>query len=120
MKYKSVKDTKELIVKQDYSKEIIFGLDDLPSGGHLLQIVTIPPHTKQRIHSHQTQTEVFYMLSGTCLITVNGQDYHVGLGDAMVCEPGDHHNLWNQGDQPFKLVVFKINLPKEEDTVWEE
>lgn len=61
MKYRSATEGEE-IVKPDYRKRVIFSLDDFEERGHLLQMVTIPSETRQRLHSHQVQTEgsIFY------------------------------------------------------------
>ena len=120
MKYKSSTEGRE-IVKQDYRKKIIFALDDFDEKGHLLQVVTIPPNTRQRLHSHARQTEVFYILEGEAIIRINDVDTLAKPGDAFICSPGDVHNVWNQTDNDFRLVVFKINLPEgEEDSDWHE
>jgi quercetin dioxygenase-like cupin family protein len=109
------------IVKKDYIKKIIFSQSDFGNDGHLLQLVTIPPKTKQRLHSHDKQTEVFYIVEGKCIVTMNGVDYMAQPGDAFISSPGDAHNLWNKTDRNFCLVVFKINLPLVgEDTNWKE
>lgn len=105
------------IIKKDYSKEILFGIEEFSNDGHLLQTVTIPPNTKQREHFHNKQTEVFYILEGACKIYFNGMEFEAKPGDSFICEPEDRHYLWNQSNTPFKLIVFKINMP-EEDTVW--
>ena len=119
MKYASNKQAKE-IVKKDYSKRIIFDSTDFKQKRHLLQTVTIPPKTKQRLHWHFEQTDVFYILEGECLIFINDKKLIARPGDAFICEPKDKHNLWNQSDKPFRLLVFKINLPEGEDSYWEE
>jgi len=109
------------IVRKDYRKKIIFPLEDFREKGHLLQTVTIPPQTKQKLHSHNKQTEVFYILEGETIITINGTDFEAKPGDSFICSPGDIHNLWNKTDRDFKLLVFKINLPENnEDTHWEK
>lgn len=120
MKYRQSPEGQE-IVKLDYRKKIIFSLDDFDEKGHLLQVVTIPSATRQRLHSHAKQTEVFYILEGEATLTINGLDYPANPGDAFICSPGDVHNVWNKTARDFKLVVFKINLPEEgEDRVWLE
>ncbi|OGK24777.1 hypothetical protein A2954_00920 [Candidatus Roizmanbacteria bacterium RIFCSPLOWO2_01_FULL_37_12] len=120
MKYKSLNEGEEL-VKKDYRKKIIFSLNDFQEKWYLLQVVTIPPKTKQRMHSHNKQTEVFYILEGETIIIVNGKDYLAKPGDAFISSPGDIHNLWNKTGKDFKLVVFKINMPEgEDDTNWQE
>jgi len=110
----------ETVEEPDYSKTIIFSSDDFPEPGHLLQVVTIPPRTRQRLHLHEQQTEVFYILEGQALISLAGQDIVAWPGDAFICSPGDEHSLWNQSDEEFSLVVFKINMPEADDTLWLE
>ncbi len=120
MKYRPSTEGQE-IVKEDYKKKIIFSLDDFDEKGHLLQVVTIPPRTRQRMHFHHKQTEVFYILEGEATITLNDVDYPARPGDAFICSPGDVHSVWNKTDRDFRLVVFKINLPEdEEDSHWQE
>ncbi len=109
----------EQVAKKDYSKEIIFSLKDFQEKGHLLQIVTIPPNTKQRLHVHEVQTEVYFALEGECIINLEGKDFFTKKGDAFVASPGDRHFLWNKSDKEFRLLVFKINMPENsDDTNW--
>ena len=120
MKYRPSTEGQE-ILKKDYRKKIIFSLEDFAETGHLLQIVTISPNTRQRAHFHDKQTEVFYILEGEATITINEVDYPAEPGDAFICSPGEVHSLWNKTEEDFRLVVFKINLPGEgEDSHWEE
>ena len=110
----------EWVIRKDYKKQILLDKDAFNQDGLLLQIVIIPPNTKQRVHSHDIQTEVFYILEGECTITINDTDYLAKQGNAFICSPGDNHNLWNKTDKDFKLLVFKIDLPDSEDTNWNE
>jgi quercetin dioxygenase-like cupin family protein len=120
MKYKSLSEVK-LDIRQDYIKRVLFDINEMPAGGHMLQVVTIPPNTKQRTHSHKIQTEVFYCLEGQCSIFINDVEYIAKPGDAFICEPGDKHNLWNRSDAEFKILVFKIDRPvTDEDTEWRD
>ena len=110
----------DVVEEQDYSKIIIFSSDDFEVPGHLLQVVTVRPHTRQRLHLHRQQTEVFYVLEGQAVIKIGGEEFVARPGDAFVCSPGDHHSLWNRSDEDFRLVVFKINTPAVDDTDWME
>ena len=82
MKYRPSTEGEE-IVQKDYRKKIIFSPNDFDEPGHLLQVVTIPPNTRQRKHSHGKQTEVFYILEGEATLTINEVDYLAKLGDAF-------------------------------------
>jgi len=119
MKYKPW-NSGETIREKDYSKRVIFSSDDFREPGHLLQVVTIPPRTRQRLHFHREQTEVFYIVEGEAAISINERDYQARPDDAFICSPGDRHSLWNQSDEGFKVLVFKINKPEEDDTDWLE
>ena len=110
----------ETVQEVDYTKTIIFSSDDFEEEGHLLQVVTVPPRTRQRLHFHREQTEVFYVLEGQAVIELAGEEFLARPGDAFVCSPGDRHSLWNRSDEGFRLVVFKINIPEEDDTDWME
>jgi len=120
MKYKPSAQAQE-IVKKDYTKKVIFSPGDFDKTGHLLQVVTIPADTRQRAHSHEKQTEVFYVLEGEATLTINDVGYLAKPEDAFICSPGDVHSLWNKTKEAFRLLVFKINFPEEgEDTNWLE
>jgi mannose-6-phosphate isomerase-like protein (cupin superfamily) len=119
MKYKPA-GSGEIVEEQDYTKTIIFSSDDFAEEGHLLQVITVAPRTKQRLHFHREQTEVFYGLEGHAVIEIGGEEFLARPGDAFICSPGDHHSLWNRSDEDFRLVVFKITSPEEDDTVWME
>jgi mannose-6-phosphate isomerase-like protein (cupin superfamily) len=82
MKYRSSTEGRE-IVKKDYRKKIIYSLEDFDEKGHLPQVVTIPPHTRHRMHSHERQTEVSYILEGEATITINSVDYLAKPGIAF-------------------------------------
>jgi len=92
MKHKSHSDG-EVIKKKDYSKKVIFSLQDFLEKGHMLQEVTIPPQTKQRLHKHFQQTEVWYVLKGETSIFINGEEFVAHPGDSFIAIPGDTHQL---------------------------
>lgn len=121
MKYKKLSEGK-FIQKPDYSKVVFFDLSDFKEKGHFLQMVTIPPQTKQRAHVHHQQTEVEYVAEGEAYFWVNGEEILAHKGDAFVIEPGDKHNVWNKSDKPCEILVFKINYPEngESDSEWLE
>lgn len=120
MKHTSLQSV-EVVEREDYSKRVLFDAGELPGEGHVVQVVTIPPQTKQRAHYHKKQTEVFFILEGECLIVIDDKEFTAKPGDAFVCEPGDTHYLHNETDAPFRLIVFKIGKPADEqDSVWVE
>lgn len=108
----------EVVTKEDYSKRIIFKPEDFTQPGHLLQVVTVPPRTNMRVHWHNKQTEVYYIIEGEGLIILDGKKYEAKVNDAFIVRPGVKHKVWNKSGKLFKQVVFKIDYPAGDDTVW--
>ncbi|MCL4364571.1 cupin domain-containing protein [Patescibacteria group bacterium] len=114
MKYISAGGGRE-VVKKDYKKRIIFELEDFKEPGHLLQIVNNFAKTKQSYHHHKKQTEVWYILEGDAIWRINGVEYRVKPGDAFIINPGDKHQADNQSNKDMKVLVLKINFPKDDE-----
>ncbi len=107
------------IIRADYSKIVLLTRDHFGHDGHLTQVVTIPPHIKQRHHVHRIQTEVMYVLAGECDVIVNKTNYRLSVGDSLIIEPGDIHAFENPGAEPCRIHVLKVHYPEDsEDTEW--
>jgi mannose-6-phosphate isomerase-like protein (cupin superfamily) len=51
--------------------------------------------------------ETFYFTRGTPLMTVNGQEVRVRVGDAFRLDPGDVHDILNDTNEPVDAVFIK-------------
>jgi mannose-6-phosphate isomerase-like protein (cupin superfamily) len=56
-------------------------------------------------HVHDDEEEVFYILSGTGLVTEQGVSTPVGPGDAVLTGGGGGHSIENTGDGPLELMA---------------
>jgi mannose-6-phosphate isomerase-like protein (cupin superfamily) len=52
----------------------------------------------------QERDEVYYILSGTGEMEMNGKTFHVKTGDAILTRPGSSHGLKQSGKDD--LVIF--------------
>jgi quercetin dioxygenase-like cupin family protein len=103
---------------EDYEKLVIFPPGAFTEPGHELEVVIVPPHTTMRSHYHRERTEVLFVLHGESEVFIGEKRHPSGPGDAFICEPGESHYVRNMSDQDFRILVFKIDLPSEDDTVW--
>ncbi len=87
--------------------------------GTLVQLVEMAPGAVIPDHVHRTSVEVYVVMEGTCRLVVNEQAYPLATGDMFLTRPGDVHRLYNEGDGPFRLLVFKTNAARQ-DTSWLE
>jgi len=109
-------------LKKDYKKSVLLSLSDLSKyPGHVLQTVTIPPHTKQRKHLHHKQTEIGYVLSGHAIYYINDIPHEMTKGDVIIDEPGESHYILNSSEEDFVILISKISMPTDsDDTTWLE
>lgn len=73
------------------------------------------------LHNHRGAVELFYVLSGRGVITVNGTEYEVVNGDCVVVPVGDRHKLRGLSKGlPFRVFcVFAVAPGHEADpTPW--
>lgn len=58
------------------------------------------------MHTHETDFEIIYILSGEGKSVLNGVDERVHPGDCIYCPQGGSHMLANDGDK--ELVFFAV------------
>ena len=62
--------------------------------GKITQIAeaTLAQGEATELHHHPTMYEVYFIITGRAIYTVNDQEYEVGPGDLFVFEPLEKHN----------------------------
>jgi quercetin dioxygenase-like cupin family protein len=63
-----------------------------------VQDETVPRHT------HEVE-EVLLVVVGECTVTVDGRPEQVGVGDAVIVEPGVDHSIAHHSDQSCTVVA---------------
>lgn len=53
----------------------------------------------------QKEDEVYYMLSGTGVMQMNGKEFPVAAGDAILTRPGSSHGLKQTGQDDLVLLI---------------
>lgn len=57
-------------------------------------------------HTHEGQTETFYILSGSAICTMGTRTTDVTAGQCCVAPSGIAHGLKNEGDEPVELMAL--------------
>ncbi len=70
----------------------------------------LPPGTSIGYHQHNAIEEVYYVMSGTGLMTVNDKTWEVGPGDAAACTLGDSHGIYNNTDEDLDIFVLQVDV----------
>ncbi|MFN8635402.1 MAG: cupin domain-containing protein [Chloroflexota bacterium] len=69
----------------------------------------LPPGATEGSHTHEGERaleEIYYVLQGRGVVTVEGEEVAVGPGDAVLVPPGVDHGLVNAGTEPLRLVLL--------------
>ena len=63
-------------------------------------------------HTHGDSEELYYILEGKGVITVNEEKREVGPGDAILTLSGSTHSIENTGDGDLRIIVFAAEVKK--------
>ena len=66
----------------------------------------LPPGATIGMHSHETNCEVIYILSGTGQVLCDGVQEPLGPGACHYCPKGHGHSLQNTGPLPLEVYAF--------------
>lgn len=66
-------------------------------------------------HAHETQEEVFYVLSGVMHVETPAGTFEVGADEAFVAEPDSPHRAYNHESAADELCVLAVGAPRTSD-----
>jgi mannose-6-phosphate isomerase-like protein (cupin superfamily) len=75
---------------------------------HLL----IPPGNSVGLHHHETQEEIYYVISGMGSAMIGAQTAQLASGDALACRIGEDHGFHNTGPSDWEFLVVGVALEK--------
>jgi quercetin dioxygenase-like cupin family protein len=71
-----------------------------------MNLVTLTPRQRGRIHDHAQQEEVYLVLEGELTLGVEGEEHTVARGGLARVGPGVRRQLVNRGTVPVVLVAL--------------
>jgi quercetin dioxygenase-like cupin family protein len=69
------------------------------TNGQLLEIECFSPPNgvREPLHIHPLQENVFNVISGSCVFSIDGKEQIVSAGQTITISPGQKHQFWNPG-----------------------
>ncbi len=99
-------------------KKVLFRRDDLQPGRiQMVNWARLPPGRTFAAHYHEDMQEIFIVLSGATRIRAGDQDAVLKMGDAVLIEPREVHQMWNDGDEDVDYLAIGIAGGPDGDTV---
>jgi mannose-6-phosphate isomerase-like protein (cupin superfamily) len=80
-----------------------------PSNSRARQVsiadIRIPAGVAVRTHYHKVIEEIYFVTGGSGIMTINGRDRRIGVGDAVVIRPGERHSVRNDTQADLRMIV---------------
>jgi mannose-6-phosphate isomerase-like protein (cupin superfamily) len=80
-----------------------------PSNSRARQVsiadIRIPAGVAVRKHYHKVIEEIYFVTGGSGIMTINGHDRRIGVGDAVVIRPGEWHSVRNDTQADLRMIV---------------
>ena len=99
-------------------RRLIASRDELSDGRiQMINWAHLPVGHAFRAHYHQDMEETFVIMTGQCVMEVEGNRVELGRGDALVVAAGEVHSMRNTGDEPVDYLVVGITRGENGQTV---
>jgi len=66
----------------------------------------VAPGSEIATHTHETETELVYVLAGTAAMTVGKDTFPLKAGSGQLIPSGMPHSLKNTGDTDVEIIAF--------------
>jgi len=99
--------------KGGYDTGLIAENEGLGQEGVQIQLVRLKKGKYQ--HYHKKKTEVFYFISGSGKLILEGKELEVKSGSHFVIKSGMKHTFINENEEPLVGIMMKTNN-EEDDT----
>ena len=93
----------------------VFEDDDTPFGDFGFNLHVLEPGQPNGLYHAESTQEGFLVLSGTCLLLVEGQERPLRRWDYVHCPPHTNHIFVGTGEEPCVLVMVGARRP--DDTI---
>ena len=84
------------------------GKDDMHGKARLFAEILLEPGCGIGAHTHEGESEFFYIRSGKAVYNDNGTEREVAAGDVTVCAPGESHSIRNPYDEPAVVTALIV------------
>jgi quercetin dioxygenase-like cupin family protein len=95
----------------EIKKKVMLRFGELPHLTNFSQ-ARFAPGQLAPAHAHQDMCEVFFVEAGAGIIRVDGKEYPLIPGNCVAIEPGEFHEVVNNGETELVLTYFGLRVEK--------
>ena len=82
--------------------------EELLGSARLFGTITLEPGCGIGVHSHEGESELFFLQSGRAVYSDNGTEREISAGDVTICRDGESHGIRNPYDETAVLVALIV------------
>ena len=97
--------------KGELTIEPLFMQDEFTSTVRFCARVTLPPGSSIGLHTHTQEDELYFILSGSGMVTDGDTDTDVSGGFSILTRSGETHSIENNGDEDLTLLAVIPQAP---------
>lgn len=79
--------------------------EQLPPGYRLLGELSLEQGCGIGTHTHEKESETFYILAGEGVYSDNGEEFIVKAGDVCICYAGGSHSVRNDKEETVRILA---------------
>lgn len=87
-------------------KVALFGSDH-----YFCDLYCLRPGQEQRIHRHSESDKIYYVVEGTGLFHIAGEEKSLAAGQIVIARPEEDHGVRNETGENLVLLVFMSPRP---------
>jgi mannose-6-phosphate isomerase-like protein (cupin superfamily) len=76
----------------------------------------VPAGGKTLLHKHRLTEEIYHIIEGSGLMTIDSEEFDVRVGDTICIAPGTPHRVRNTGEKELKILCYCSPAYSHEDT----
>ena len=88
----------------------VFRREDFKGAWDFALRVCMPPNSSMGLHEHGEDEEMYIILNGEGLMTIEGETQRVSKGDMILNKPHGTHGLLNDSSQELELLIIQASL----------
>ncbi len=90
------------------NEAVVFAREELRTRLLGIGLTTIHPGCSIGVHPHEDTEEIYLVLSGHGIATIDGREQRVRPGDVIVNHPGCSHGLRNDTEEELRIFTFAV------------
>ena len=88
-----------------FMEKLLYAPEEMMGKGRAYVRHTLNPGVSIGSHKHEHEMESMVIISGKAVHRINGQAQQLEAGDIIAAQPGDTHEIANEGQEPLVLIA---------------